>query len=167
MKRKTKAVLIAEIDGLELEAQGLRADVEELRARVGAMGLEGIAGAHLDKLKAAAEPYEKRLALLPGLEAGLAEWDDCLVAGGEMSEEQEAAHGAALVRVKACRLTASESSALNQLYRQQADVLGILKRDMVRKGRPKAPAGGGDIAPGVPLSVASNVVKLVQGGDRG
>lgn len=144
-KRLTKAELVARVAELEREVEALR--------------LDGMAEVHLRRLEAAAAPFERRLKLLLAAEKRLALWDAYLVPDATMEPDVLAAYSAAVDEVELLRLSASETTALNGLYRQMAEVQGVLRSRQhgldAGKAAPKSDA---------PLRKLHNVAKFPRGG---
>jgi anti-sigma-K factor RskA len=137
----------------------LLAEVEGLRASLSALEPGAVAAGHLAKLERAAGPLERRLAEEADLAAGVRRWDARISAGGALSEEEAAACAAALARWKATRLDAAGHTALDRNYRQQAEVLGVLR------GRLSGKATASSAPPSsVPLRRVRNMVKFCKGG---
>lgn len=143
----------------------LVAELDALRTQVAALSPEGLVSGHLAKLAAAAAPYERRLALLPQLEAAVMRWD---VVGAEraLTEEDRESLKLAIQRLKATELDAREASALNQLYRQQAEVIGVLRA----RGAARIPAAPSRqerqeavvVSDDVSMDKARNIVKFLK-----
>ena len=143
--------------------QFMTAELDALRSQVAELRADGKVEKHLGKLDKAAAPYERRLALLPQLEAAVMRWD---VVGAEraLKEEERESLKMAMQRLQMERLDAREASALNQIYRQQAEVIGVLKarganRIVVEPEKPVAA-----LADEVPTSRAGEIVKFLKRG---
>lgn len=140
----------------------LVAEVEALRARVGALELDAVAASHVRKLELAAGPYERRLAILPGLEEKVRLWDARIAVDGELSEGEEAAFKAALAELESVRLDAREMGALERFYRQQAEIIGVLRgrRGGAVSGAKGEPRPGAGVPAEADLKKIGNMVRF-------
>lgn len=123
---------------LEVECEKFRQEVTALRAEIEALSLSEKSRKHCLRLELACAPYENRLR--------------------KMAESEKPRKGTAL--------SAAESSALNQLYRQIAQIQGIAKGP-VRQGRGAGSGldGAAGLPANVPVSSLANIVQLQRKGE--